>query len=184
LLNLIPRFGSTGPPLRQRHPASPSMTSRRTLKAASAIREVVSMAILTELRDPRIENVTVTFVEISPDMRSAKVHVSVMGNEKQQQLCLHGLNRAAGFLQKRVSDRIDTRYTPRLQFVLDKGIKHSFKVAEILKEVLPPESEESAESSDGTDEAAPEFGDESSLSRDEAAAEQENNSDRPDDRVG
>src|SRR5690606_35427779 len=110
--------------------------SRRTLKAASAIREVVSMAILTELRDPRIENVTVTFVEISPDMRYAKVHVSVMGDEKQQQLCLYGLTRAAGYLQKRVSDRIDTRYTPRLQFVLDHGIKHSFKVAEILNEVL------------------------------------------------
>jgi ribosome-binding factor A len=124
------------------------MTSRRTLKAASAIREVVSMAILTELRDPRIENVTVTFVEISPDMRYAKVHVSVMGDDKQQQLCLYGLNRAAGYLQKRVSDRIDTRYTPRLQFVLDQGIKHSFKVAEILKEVLPPEAETSEEVSD------------------------------------
>jgi ribosome-binding factor A len=118
------------------------MSSRRTLKAASAIREVVSMAILTELRDPRIENVTVTFVEISADMRYAKVHVSVMGDEKQQQLCLHGLNRAAGYLQKRVNDRIDTRYTPRLQFVLDKGVKHAFKVAEILREVLPQESPE------------------------------------------
>ena len=54
------------------------MSSRRTLKAASAIREVVSMAILTELRDPRIENVTVTFVEVSGDMRMAKVHVSIL----------------------------------------------------------------------------------------------------------
>ena len=121
------------------------MSSRRTLKAASAIREVVSMAILTELRDPRIENVTVTFVEISSDMRYAKVHVSIMGDEKQQQLCLHGLNRAAGYLQKRVNDRIDTRYTPRLQFVLDKGIKNAFKVAEILREVLPDEHSDSAD---------------------------------------
>lgn len=115
------------------------MSSRRTLKAASAIREVVSLAILTELRDPRIKNVTVTFVEISADMRFAKVHVSIMGTEKEQELCLHGLRRAAGYLQKRVNDRVDTRYTPRLQFVLDKGVKHSFKVAEILKEVLPAE---------------------------------------------
>lgn len=100
------------------------------------------MAILTELRDPRVQNVTVTFVEISGDMRTAKVHVSIMGDEKQQELCLHGLRRSAGFLQKRVNDRIDTRYTPRLQFVLDGGIKHSFKVAEILNEVLPREVEE------------------------------------------
>jgi ribosome-binding factor A len=118
------------------------MSSRRTLKAASAIREVVSMAILTELRDPRIQNVTVTFVEISADMRYAKIHVSIMGDSKQQDLCLHGLNRAAGYLQKRVNDRIETRYTPRLQFVLDKGVKNAFKVAEILKEVLPQETPE------------------------------------------
>jgi ribosome-binding factor A len=145
------------------------MTSRRTLKAASAIREVVSMAILTELRDPRIENVTVTFVEISSDMRFAKVHVSVMGDEKQQQLCLHGLNRAAGYLQKRVNDRIDTRYTPRLQFVLDKGIKHAFKVAEILKEVLPPSPDELSPSDEPLTEEV-----------DEQAGLQESN-ERPDD---
>ena len=55
------------------------MSSRRVLKAAEAVREVVSMAILTELRDPRIRNVTVTYVEVAGDMRQAKVHVSVMG---------------------------------------------------------------------------------------------------------
>lgn len=118
------------------------MSSRRTLKAASAIREVVGMAILTELRDPRIENVTVTYVEISGDMRNAKVYVSIMGDEKQQELCMHGLRNAVGYLQKRVGDRIDTRYTPRLNFVLDKGVKNAFKVEEILNEVLPRETED------------------------------------------
>ena len=125
------------------------MSSRRTLKAASAIREVVSTAILTELRDPRIENVTVTFVEVSGDMRWAKVHVSIMGDKKQQDLCMHGLQKSAGYLQKRVSNRIDTRYTPRLQFVLDEGIKNAFKVSEILNDVLPeneaPANEEEGE---------------------------------------
>ena len=62
------------------------MSSRRVLKAAEAIREVVSMAILTEVRDPRVKNVTVTMVELSADMKTAKVHVSVMGDEKQQKL--------------------------------------------------------------------------------------------------
>ena len=113
------------------------MSSRRTLKAASAIREVVSMAILTELRDPRVRNVTVTFVELSSDMRHAKVHVSIMGTPKEQDLCLHGLRRAAGFLQSRLNDRIETRYTPRLEFVLDQGVKNSIRVAQILEEVLP-----------------------------------------------
>lgn len=113
------------------------MNSRRTLKAASAIREVVSSAILTEIRDPRVDGVTVTFVEVAADMRSAKVHVSVMGDEKKQDLCMHGLRNAKGFLQKRVANRIDTRYTPRIEFVLDQGIKNSFRVAAILDDVLP-----------------------------------------------
>ncbi len=113
------------------------MTSRRLLKAAEAIREVVSMAILTELRDPRVKNVTVIQVEVAPDMKSAKVHVSVMGDESQQRLTLNTLQSAAGFLQHRIADRIETRYTPRLQFVMDKGVKNSLEVARILSEVLP-----------------------------------------------
>ena len=62
------------------------MSSRRVLKVAEAVREVVAMAIITDLRDPRIQGVTVTFVEVSADLRLAKVHVSVMGDETQQNL--------------------------------------------------------------------------------------------------
>ena len=129
------------------------MSSRRTLKAAEAIRQVVSTAILTEVRDPRVENVTVTRVEVSPDMRNAKVHVSVMGSEAKQQLCLKGLQNSAGFLQQKVNERIETRYTPRLQFVLDKGVKNAAAVAQILKEVLPPPEEEEGELGSDHDDA-------------------------------
>jgi ribosome-binding factor A len=113
------------------------MSSRRVQKAAEAIREVVSMAILTELRDPRVQDVTVTFVEVSPDLRQAKVHVSVMGDEKKQKLCLSGLERSAGFLQAKIAERIDTRYTPRLRFELDMGVKKSLAIAQLLHDVLP-----------------------------------------------
>jgi ribosome-binding factor A len=111
--------------------------SRRLLKAAEAIREVVSMAILTELRDPRVKNVTVVSVDMAPDMKSAKVNISIMGDEKQQALTLSGLQHAAGFLQRKIADRIETRYTPRLTFVIDKGVKNSLEVLRILSEVLP-----------------------------------------------
>ncbi len=113
------------------------MSSRRVLKAAEAIREVVSMAILTDLRDPRIAGVTVTSVEVSPDMRQAKVRVSIMGSEAQQKLCLHGLQNSAGYLQSKISDRIDTRYTPRLRFEIDEGIKKSLAISRMLHELLP-----------------------------------------------
>jgi len=99
------------------------------------------MAILADLKDPRIRDVTVTSVDVSPDMRQAKIHVSVMGDETKQQLSLRGLQNAAGFLQTKVAKRIDTRYTPRLAFVLDLGVKKSIEISQILQSVLPPASE-------------------------------------------
>jgi len=116
------------------------MSSRRVLKAAQAIREVVSMAIITDIKDPRVKDVTVTFVEVTGDMRMAKVHVSVMGDETKQNLCLRGLQSSVGYLQKKVGNRIDTRYTPRLQFQLDKGLQNAMSVTRILEEVLPAEN--------------------------------------------
>ena len=131
--NCLPRRASEFVPSE----SYPAMTSRRVQKAAEAIREVVSMAILTELRDPRVEDVTVTYVEVSPDMRQAKVHVSVMGDDAKQNLCLHGLKSSAGFLQSKIAERIDTRYTPRLRFELDMGVKKSLAIARLLQDVLP-----------------------------------------------
>jgi ribosome-binding factor A len=112
------------------------MPSRRLLKAAEAIREVVGMAILADLQDPRIRDVTVTGVEVAPDMRQAKVYVSVMGSESKQNLSLQGLQSAAGYLQSKVAKRIDTRYTPKLTFVLDLGVKKQIEVSQILGRVL------------------------------------------------
>ena len=118
------------------------MISRRMQKAAQAIREVVGTSILRDLMDPRIQNVTVTNVEVSRDMRRARVYVSVMGDDKKQQLCLYGLQHAAGFLQSKVAKRIDTRYTPVLKFVLDMGVKKSIEINEILQSVLPDQDED------------------------------------------
>ena len=127
------------------------MSSRRVLKAAQAIREVVSMAIITDIKDPRVQDVTVTFVEVSGDMRMAKVHVSVMGDETKQNLCLRGLQSSVGYLQKKVGNRIDTRYTPRLQFQLDKGLQNAMSVTRILEEVLPAEKAMEADPSEAAD---------------------------------
>ena len=115
------------------------MTSRRVQKVAQAIREVVSMSILADLKDPRVRDVTVTYVEVTPDLRQAKVHVSIMGDETKQNLSLRGLESAAGFLQSKIAKRIDTRYTPRLAFMLDLGVKRSIAISQILREVLPQE---------------------------------------------
>ncbi len=111
------------------------------------------MAILTQVRDPRVKGVTVTGVEMDPDMRAATVHVSVMGSPAQEQLALRGLASSAGFLQAQIADRIETRYTPRLKFKLDAGVKRSIEIARVLGEVLPP-AEPAAETAADPDEAA------------------------------
>lgn len=121
---------------RSLHQSARSFVShRRLLKAAEAIREVVAQSILTELRDPRVQDVTVVGVKVSPDMREAKVAVSVMGDEKQQALSLRGLQNAAGFLQSKIAGRIETRYTPRLTFVLDKGQENAMIVGQLLAKI-------------------------------------------------
>ena len=124
------------------------MSSRRVLKVAEAIREVVSMAILTELQDPRIANVTVTYVEAAADLRQAKVYVSVRGDETQQRLCLHGLQHAAGYLQQKISQRLDTRYTTKIQFELDMGVKRSVEMGQLLNQLAQERAERESQQTD------------------------------------
>jgi ribosome-binding factor A len=118
------------------------MSSRRVAKVAEAVREQVSTSILFELKDPRVKHVTVTRVEVSPDLRNAKVYVSVMGDEKTQRLTIKGLESARGFLQAMIAERVQLRYTPILQFQLDQGVKRSIETSRLLREVLPPTPED------------------------------------------
>ena len=127
------------------------MTSRRLLKAAEAIREVVATAILTEIRDPRVKDVTVISVDVTPDMREAKVSVSVMGDEPQKQLSLRGLQNAAGFLQSKIARRIDTRYTPKLQFELNRGTENAAVVGELLNRIRREKEDSDASAHDASD---------------------------------
>jgi len=111
------------------------MNNRRTEKVAQAVRECVSNSILFNVKDPRVKNVTVLDVEMSPDLQAAKITISIMGDEKEQKLCLHGLNSARGFLQSQIADHLQMRYTPILSFVQKSADDQSLKTAEILDEV-------------------------------------------------
>jgi ribosome-binding factor A len=129
------------------------MTSRRVLKAAQAIREVVSLAILTELRDPRVDNVTVTTVEVTGDMKQARIHVTVMGEDTNSSQVLKGLSSAAGFLQRKIANRIESRYTPKLEFVLDQGQENAREVARILEDLATEPKTATQQNEDPTDTA-------------------------------
>jgi ribosome-binding factor A len=130
------------------------MTTRRMAKAAEAVRETVSSTILFELRDPRVKNVTVLRAEVAPDLRTAKVYVSVMGEPKHQSLCMHGLESARGFIQSKLADRLQTRYTPVLRFVLDPSVQKAAETARLLK--LLDAERAATEQGDGTSAAADE----------------------------
>jgi ribosome-binding factor A len=110
------------------------MKSHRLLRVNEVVRETAANAILFELKDPRVKNVTVTRAEVAADLQHAKVYVSVMGTEKEQQLTMHGLKSAAGFLQTKVAERLTTRYVPHITFVLDEGVKKSIEIARLIRE--------------------------------------------------
>jgi ribosome-binding factor A len=106
----------------------------RPERVAEVVREVAASTILFDLRDPRVKMVTVTRAEVTADLQHGKVYVSVMGSERAQQLALHGLQHAAGFVQAKLADRLQTRFTPVLTFVLDKGVKNALEVSRLIRE--------------------------------------------------
>jgi ribosome-binding factor A len=110
------------------------MKSHRLARLSEAIREVAANAILFDIKDPRVKNVTVTRAEVSADLQHAKVFVSIMGSEKEQQLTMHGLRSSAGFVQTKVADRLTTRYVPHIAFILDEGVKKSIEIARLIRE--------------------------------------------------
>jgi ribosome-binding factor A len=112
------------------------MKQHRIARVAEAIREVAAETILFELQDPRIKNVTVTRAEVSADLQKAKVYVSIMGTQKEQDLCMHGLKHSAGYVQSKIASRLQTRYTPTILFIRDEGVKKSVEMSRLINEAM------------------------------------------------
>ncbi len=124
------------------------MTSDRMRRVNEAMREVLSAAITSELKDPRVGFVTVTAVETSPDLRHARVFVSVLGNPGERRRSLKALDSAHGYLQRRVAAELRMKNTPLIQFVYDETPERGMRINELLQaeapeELLQPESDES-----------------------------------------
>lgn len=151
-------------PNRVSDPEELAMASHRPERVAEVIREVVSQAVLFEVNDPRVRGVTVLGVKVTPDLREAKVSVSVMGGESQKRQAMKGLGSAAGFLQSRLANRLKTRFIPHLAFELDEGIQHSVAMSRLIDEIRAEDRRlagiEDQESLDELDEDAREDGEE------------------------
>ncbi len=99
-----------------------------------AVRAVLSDAIATDLKDPRVGFITVTSVETSPDLRHARVFVSVLGSDEERQTSLTGLDSAHGFLQGKVARELRLKHTPTLDFHYDPSIDTGMRISELLDE--------------------------------------------------
>jgi len=99
-----------------------------------ALREVLSARIAAGLKDPRVGFVTVTSVETSPDLRHARVYVSVLGDDEEREDSLEGLSSSAGYLQAIIAGEVRMKRTPTLNFVHDDSIDHGFRISELLEE--------------------------------------------------
>ena len=111
-----------------------SVHGHRVERLAEQIRDDVAEMIAGELKDPRIGLATVTGIELSPDLRHARVLVSVLGNEDAKAQTLEGLYSAAGYVRRELGSRLALRHTPELLFVLDHGLEDQAKVENLLKE--------------------------------------------------
>ena len=112
------------------------MAGRRKERLSDQIRDEVSRIILFEMNDPRMGFVTVTGVELAGDLKSAKVKVSILGDEKSETITMNVIKHARGFIQKELGARISTRYLPQISFELDESVKRSVRLSKTLKDVL------------------------------------------------
>jgi len=108
--------------------------SARLRRVDEAVRAVLSDAIATDLKDPRVGFITVTSVETSPDLRHARVFVSVLGSDEERQTSLTGLDSAHGFLQGKVARELRLKHTPTLDFRYDPSIDTGMRISELLDE--------------------------------------------------
>jgi ribosome-binding factor A len=104
----------------------------RMRRVNEAVREVLSARIAEGLNDPRIGFVTLTSVETSPDLRHARVYVSVLGNESERADTLAGLGSAHGLLQQAIGRELRMKRTPTLEFVFDESIDRGMRISELL----------------------------------------------------
>lgn len=109
------------------------MSGHRPERVGEAAREVIAEMLLREIKDPRIGMITLTTVEVSEDLRHAKVYFSCVGDESARQRSLSGLRSAAGFIKAQLTRRLKLRYAPELTFIFDSSLEIAERVSHLLK---------------------------------------------------
>ncbi len=112
--------------------------SVRLERVAEEMKKEISCIIHDELKDPRVGFVTIMRVEVTADLRQAKVFFSCLGTPEQRAASLQGLSRSTGFVRRLVGDRIKMRYNPELTFVPDETVDRQLHMSQLIDQLLPP----------------------------------------------
>ena len=108
---------------------------RRPERLSEAMKVEIAEVVGFEMNDPRLESVTVTDVEVSPDLRDAKVYVLVRGDEKEVAVALRSLRNAASFVRQQVAMNLDLRFAPHVHFVRDSAEENAARIGDLLQDL-------------------------------------------------
>ena len=113
------------------------MPSFRPIRVGELIQSEIADLMLRHLKDPRLKMSTISHVDVSPDLRHAKLYISHLGSETEQEAAIEGFKHAAGFIRKQLGKRLKLRYVPQLSFQLDTAIAYGVKVSHMLHDLVP-----------------------------------------------
>ncbi len=116
------------------------MQGKRIDRVGHLIQMELSQLILHRVKDPRLGFVTITHVSVTPDLKSACVFFSAMGDKKVRRDSQTALEKAAGFLQKEIGSALQLRYTPRLKFMLDDSLDRGMEIDKVLRDIHKEEN--------------------------------------------
>lgn len=111
------------------------MTRPRPGRVQEALRQEVSKILQEEIKDPRLGFLTITKVELTDDLRYARIYFSVLGEDKDKRLALKGLTSAKGYIRGLLSDRINLRFMPDIEFKIDQSLEHTKEIYDILDKI-------------------------------------------------
>ena len=111
------------------------MSTQRPGRVQEAIRQEISKIVQIEMKDPRIGFITITKVDLTKDLRYARIYFSILGEDKDKKLALRGLNNAKGYIKGLLADRIKLRYMPDIAFAIDESLEHTKHIYDILDQI-------------------------------------------------
>ncbi len=112
---------------------------QRAKQVAEELRKIISMILIEDLTDPKMGFVTITRIELTDDLRFARVYYSVLGAEEEKQSAAESFEENGRFIRKLAVQRVNLKFAPEIRFELDHSIEHGFKIDEVLKKIKKKE---------------------------------------------